>query len=155
MNYLVRAKAIFDYKPNPNDPSEICLTKNEDILVYKSKTNWWLCKKLDGTMGIVPKNHCMVVDSEVVMRLLESGRYYKARALHDYTPNVKYTKEVSLVQNEIVFVEKNSAKNWWRCIKTDGSMGIVPRNILLLLNVHSTSNTLHLIGNPATHIDCC
>ncbi|CDS14388.1 hypothetical protein LRAMOSA06557 [Lichtheimia ramosa] len=51
------AKALHTYRANPQDPSELSFSKNEELEIIDRNGNWWKARKQDGSVGIVPSNY--------------------------------------------------------------------------------------------------
>ena len=44
-------------RANPQDPSELSFSKNEELEIIDRNGNWWKARKQDGSVGIVPSNY--------------------------------------------------------------------------------------------------
>ncbi|KAJ1722210.1 Transmembrane osmosensor [Coemansia erecta] len=54
---VYKARALYPYEANPDDPNEVSITKDEVMLVIDDSGKWWQVKKEDGTVGIAPSNY--------------------------------------------------------------------------------------------------
>jgi hypothetical protein len=61
VEYSHRAKAIYSYLANPNDPSKISFSKHEILEVDVKASMWWKSKRENGVTGIVPSNYLLAV----------------------------------------------------------------------------------------------
>ncbi|KZV96571.1 kinase-like protein [Exidia glandulosa HHB12029] len=56
-----RAKALYSYAASPDDPNEVSFSKDEIIEILSHDGKWWLGRKADGSMGIVPSNYLQIL----------------------------------------------------------------------------------------------
>ncbi|KAJ2892724.1 Transmembrane osmosensor [Coemansia aciculifera] len=60
---VYKARALYPYEANPDDPNEVSIAKEEIILVIDDSGKWWQVKKEDGSVGIAPSNYLARVTS--------------------------------------------------------------------------------------------
>ncbi|KAI9505222.1 Transmembrane osmosensor [Coemansia spiralis] len=54
---MYKARALYAYESNPDDPNEVSIVKDEIMQVIDDSGKWWQVKKDDGTVGIAPSNY--------------------------------------------------------------------------------------------------
>ncbi|KAJ7752010.1 hypothetical protein B0H16DRAFT_1723783 [Mycena metata] len=112
------ATALYDYTADPDDPLEISFFRGEVLDIIDPEGKWWWVLKDDGTVGIAPSN------------FLRNGRLrFRAKALHNYTADVRDKNEVALVKGEQLHVLDQQG-TWWQVKKADGVVGYVPSQCL-------------------------
>ncbi|KAJ2753043.1 Transmembrane osmosensor [Coemansia aciculifera] len=60
---VYKARALYPYDANPDDPNEVSITKEEIMLVIDDSGKWWQVKKEDGSVGIAPSNYLARISS--------------------------------------------------------------------------------------------
>ncbi|KAJ2007719.1 Transmembrane osmosensor [Coemansia thaxteri] len=60
---VYKARALYPYDANPDDPNEVSITKEEVMLVIDDSGKWWQVKKEDGSVGIAPSNYLARISS--------------------------------------------------------------------------------------------
>ncbi|KAJ2305771.1 Transmembrane osmosensor, partial [Coemansia sp. RSA 2706] len=54
---VYKARALYEYVANADDPNEVSIAKDEVMLVIDDSGKWWQVKKDDGVVGIAPSNY--------------------------------------------------------------------------------------------------
>lgn len=57
MEGVQRAEALYSYKANADDPTEISFNKGDILQIVDSSGKWWQAQRPNGELGIVPSNY--------------------------------------------------------------------------------------------------
>ncbi|KAG8700763.1 Cytoplasmic protein nck2 [Ceratobasidium sp. 394] len=138
-----KAWALYTYTASPDDPKEMSFSEDEILDILDKSGEWWVARKKDGTVGIVPSNYLQSIGDANALE--GKGYTYQARALYTYTPSPDNPKDVSFSEGEILdILDKNG--NWWRAQKRDGTVGVVPSNYMQLVGC-TNANSLRDTGD--------
>uniref|UniRef100_A0A8C4QZ88 NCK adaptor protein 1a n=1 Tax=Eptatretus burgeri TaxID=7764 RepID=A0A8C4QZ88_EPTBU len=139
----ITARVRFNYTPERED--ELSLIKNTRVTVLeKCSDGWW--RGISGSQnGWFPSNY--VVEEFVSAGTSGSSGstlcavLHRVQALYHFTCSSE--EELSFSKGEIMEVleKPENDPEWWRCRKTDGRLGFVPRNYVQVLGSGRASPT--------------
>ncbi|KAL0057158.1 Transmembrane osmosensor, partial [Marasmius tenuissimus] len=139
VSVLFKAETLHSY--TRQDPEDLSFDKGVVLDILDTDDEWWEARAPDGTIGVVPSNFMRTLEEAPTLGeapvlekvpVAEETPIDYARALCDYSVSPDNFGEVSFAKNDILeILDKNGDR--WQVRKGDGTVGIVPFNLLALL----------------------
>jgi len=98
----LRAKALYTYTASTDDPNEVSFVKDEILEITDNTGKWWRAKKTDGTTGIVPSNHMLLIGSRENMTLESTqpmDSVAKSETIQTTNPTATHAEDLESVRS--------------------------------------------------------
>lgn len=123
-------EAIAKYNYTPVREDEVALTKGDRVNVLEKEGDGWWRGEANGKTGWFPSNYV-----EIIKASNKAGNVIcKVRTLYAFTPTnneeLNFEKDSLL---EIIDQPKDDPE-WWKARKEDGTIGLVPKNYVKILD---------------------
>ena len=123
-------EAIVKYNYTPVREDEVALTKGDRVYVMEKEGDGWWRGEANGKTGWFPSNYVEIIKADNK----ESNVICKVRTLYAFTPTnneeLHFTKDTLL---EIIDQPRDDPE-WWKARKEDGTIGLVPKNYVKILD---------------------
>ncbi|KAK3744578.1 hypothetical protein QZH41_004992 [Actinostola sp. cb2023] len=131
--------AKFNYKPRNND--ELELNKGDRIFVLEKEHDGWWKGRCGYKQGWFPSNYAEESEQP------EEKLSFKVVALYPFSSSNE--EELSFQKDETLDIlrQPDGDPDWWEAKKSDGSIGLVPKNYVKTLSQDARSNVDNTVSN--------
>lgn len=141
----VDCEAIAKYNYTPVRDDEVPLNKGDRVYVLEKEGDGWWRGEAKGKTGWFPSNYVEIIKSEN-----KAGNVIcKVRTLYPFTSNnaeeLNFEKDTLL---EIIDQPKDDPE-WWKARKEDGTLGLVPKNYVKILDGNQTESKPRSTSNSS------
>ena len=132
----VDSEAIVKYNYTPVREDEVALTKGDRVYVLEKEGDGWWRGESSGKTGWFPSNYVEIIKGDN-----KAGNVIcKVRTLYAFKPTnpeeLNFEKDTVL---EIVDQPRDDPE-WWKARKEDGTIGLVPKNYVKILDGNQEEN---------------
>ena len=122
-------EAIVKYNYTPVREDEVALTKGDRVYVLEKEGDGWWRGEANGKTGWFPSNYVEIIKTDKTSNVI-----CKVRTLYAFTPTnceeLNFEKDILL---DIIDQPKDDPE-WWKARKEDGTIGLVPKNYVKILD---------------------
>jgi NCK adaptor protein len=122
-------EAIAKYNYTPVREDEVALTKGDRVYVLEKEGDGWWRGEANGKAGWFPSNYVEIIKADKASNVI-----CKVRTLYPFKPTnneeLHFEKDTLL---EIIDQPRDDPE-WWKARKEDGTVGLVPKNYVKILD---------------------
>lgn len=125
----VECEAIAKYNYTPVRDDEVALNKGDRVYVLEKEGDGWWRGEANGKTGWFPSNYVEIIKSENKGNVI-----CKVRTLYPFTSN--NVEELNFEKDTLLDIidQPRDDPEWWKARKEDGTIGLVPKNYVKILD---------------------
>lgn len=125
----VHCEAIAKYNYTPIREDEVQLEKGDRVYVLEKEGDGWWRGEANGKSGWFPSNYVEIIKSENKGNVI-----CKVQTLYPFT--TKNEEELDFEKDALLEIidQPRDDPEWWRARKEDGTIGLVPKNYVKILD---------------------
>lgn len=141
----VDCEAIAKYNYTPVREDEVQLIKGDRVYVLEKEGDGWWRGESKGKTGWFPSNYVEIITSENKGNVI-----CKVRTLYPFTS--KNEEELNFEKDTLLEIidQPRDDPEWWRAKKEDGTIGLVPKNYVKILDGNQAEQNPNSPSSPGS-----